>query len=296
MIPGLGMSYTAARGTTTSSASVRFTSFIIRSFRRLSDAHAILLSLSQVKTPRHTASRISFVRTRRDRIQLRAQHSQRHRPPTATFPRSRHTILTCCHRCPTPTRLMPARTSFQNQTSHPTWNRRTTTITTTVTTTSGSLRCRTSPRTWMLMWKPAPRKTVTVTVEAVKAEAETGVVISSRQLEPCPWRAEMRRHGCLSAGLPTARGPQCGMHITARARDRRLRVRQHAGCPVGVQAGRRRRNLGMPTLGGKRTSTTFSSNEFGFLDSRMHILGVIGCCLLCYSLCCERIGFGSLRL
>jgi hypothetical protein len=53
----------------------------------------IYIYLSQVKTPQLIASRISCARTRRDRIQLRALRSQRHPPPTATFPRTRRTIL-----------------------------------------------------------------------------------------------------------------------------------------------------------------------------------------------------------
>lgn len=54
---------------------------------------AVYISLSQVKTPQLIASRISCARTRRDRTQLRALHLQRHPLPTATFPRTRHTIL-----------------------------------------------------------------------------------------------------------------------------------------------------------------------------------------------------------
>lgn len=56
------------------------------------DAVYKYISLSQVKTPQLIASRISCARTPRDRTQLRALHSQRHPPPTATFPRPRHMI------------------------------------------------------------------------------------------------------------------------------------------------------------------------------------------------------------
>jgi hypothetical protein len=71
--------------------------FFVCLFDVLGSTHTDRL-FTQVKTPRHTASRTSCVRTRRERTRLRARHSQRHPPPTATFPRCRHTILTCPRR------------------------------------------------------------------------------------------------------------------------------------------------------------------------------------------------------
>ena len=59
------------------------------------------LSLSQVKTPQLIVSRISCDRTRRDLTQLRALLSQRHQPPTATFPPTQHTtLMRLPHHCP----------------------------------------------------------------------------------------------------------------------------------------------------------------------------------------------------